>query len=55
MIPALLRRTIFLQKNLIKNISNARKMPFEKNGVVPDVIETAPVEIAKVKYGNGWY
>ena len=28
-------------------------MPFEKNGIVPDVIDLAPVEIAKVDYKTG--
>lgn len=54
MLPALRVKINFIQKNLIKNIiSHARKMHFEKNGIVPDVIDLAPVEIAKVNYSTG--
>ncbi|KAL7014700.1 hypothetical protein ACKWTF_016076 [Chironomus riparius] len=55
MLPArlLVRNTI--QYQLVRSISYTpvRKMPFKKHEVVPDVIPTAPTNVAKVDYVSG--
>ena len=55
MLPARLLFRNAIQYQFVRSISYTpiRKMPFKKHEVVPDVIPTAPTNVAKVDYVSG--
>lgn len=55
MLPARLFFRNAVQFQFVRSLSYTpiRKMPFSKHEVVPDVIPTAPKNVAKVEYKSG--